>query len=102
MEAEVAFGGVVWVVEEAVGRGLAVVVGVVDVRSSFQCIVATADWQYSRLSGKNNTFVCTDFKAVFVESELQCLTDSNILLQHTELHSLGRGLHPFLRIVDAF
>ena len=35
----------VWVVEEAVGGGLVMVVRAEDIRSSLLCVEATAEWQ---------------------------------------------------------
>ena len=54
MEAQLPFSTKVWVVEEAVGRGLVVVVRAEDMRSSLLCVEATAEWQCSRLPGKSN------------------------------------------------
>ena len=54
MEAQLPFCAKVWVVEEAVGRGLVVVVRAVDMCSPLLCIGATAKWQCSRLLGKSN------------------------------------------------
>ena len=54
MEAQLPFCAKVWVVEEAVGRGLIVVVSAEDMRSSLLCVEATAEWQCLRLPGKSN------------------------------------------------
>ena len=54
MEAQFPFYAKVWVVEEAVGRGLVVVVRAEDMHSSLLCVEATAEWQCSRLPGKSN------------------------------------------------
>ena len=54
MEAQLPFCAKVWVMEEAVGRGLVVVMRVVDMRSRLLCARATAEWQCSRLPGKSN------------------------------------------------
>ena len=54
MEAQLPFCAKVWVVEEAVGRGLVMVVRAEDMRSLLLCVEATAEWQCSRLPGKSN------------------------------------------------
>ena len=54
MEAQLPFSAKVWVVEEAVGRGLVVVERAEDMRLSLLCVEATAEWQCSRLAGKSN------------------------------------------------
>ena len=54
MEAQLPFCAKVWVEEEAVGRGLVVVMRAVDMRSRLLCAGETAEWQCSRLPGKSN------------------------------------------------
>ena len=54
MEAQLPFCAKVWVMEEAVGRGLVVVMRAVDMRSRLLCTGATAEWQCSQLPGKSN------------------------------------------------
>ena len=44
MEAQLPFCAKVWVMEEAVGGGLVVVVRAEDMRSSLLCVEATAEW----------------------------------------------------------
>ena len=52
MEAQLPFCAKVWVKEEAVGRGLVVVMRAVDMRSPLLCIGATAEWPCLQLPGK--------------------------------------------------